>query len=84
MNNWASVKDGLPEVDVYVLIRQKYVKETMIARISQWGEWIEQAECLQVYGDASWDSVVCKVSSVDDYDSVTHWMPLPPPPAQEQ
>ncbi len=80
MSEWISVKDGLPEVDEYVLIRQKYAKETMLARISQWGEWIEQHEALQVYGDATWDSVISLVSNTDGYDAVTHWMPLPDAP----
>ena len=80
MSEWIKCSERLPAIDQTVLVKQKYTAELMIARIARWGEWVEQCESLQVYGDATWDTQICKNTEADSYDSVTHWMPLPQPP----
>lgn len=80
MSEWIKCSERLPEVDEYVLIRQRYTRDTMISRIAQWGYWVEQCENLVVNGDATASLDICMVKSPSEYERVTHWMPLPQPP----
>lgn len=80
MSEWISVDDRLPNNLHPVLIKQIYEDEILIGYINNHGEWIEQCNNIQVYGDAYCERVIAKVFDEEDYLKVTHWMPLPQPP----
>ena len=79
MSEWISVGDRLPEHLKPVLIRQKWMDETMLAMLnSNKGKlfWTEVCENHVCNGDAWCDFEVDERCNMP----VTHWMPLPTPP----
>jgi hypothetical protein len=67
-NDWISVKDRLPEVNVDVIVFNKHRQRFMSHFVGMNTEWLSNKPC------AVW---------VDDrgaYSDITHWMPLPEPP----
>ncbi len=66
MSEWISVKDKLPAPhDAVLVFEDDAWKNQYTAYITERGCWICFCEC--------WDG--------SELNNVTHWMPLPPPPA---
>ena len=71
MNEWISVKDRLPEINVDVLVFDKNISLKYVAKIIE---------------DENSNGILCKFFIPFPYDvdfshgNVTHWMPLPEPP----
>ena len=70
---WISVEDRLPKINTPVLVRVAYQPETVIASVDSDKLWSEQAEYVEVHGDAY-------ATHRLDYCDISHWMPLPDPP----
>ena len=73
MNNWISVKDKLPNKEDYYLayIRDNRGKTRMeMVKLYKW------ANCFE------W-SVHYMNSRWKDFNTITHWMPMPEPPQGE-
>lgn len=69
MNDWISVKDRLPDIWESVLVFNiDLPEEILLAHLSELGIWHCSCNCF----DGS------------SPDNVTHWMPLPEPPKEEQ
>ena len=69
MSNWISVKDGLPEKNMDVLIYRG----------------VHIGNLINVYtylGNNEWEDEYGYWSRTDD-EGITHWMPLPEPPGEE-
>lgn len=86
MSQWISVKDRLPEPYDFVLVfaDNKGINEPKpmsIARIEinneNW-EFVNRSPLMPNYG------VYMDIEHDMDSDDVTHWMPLPEPPKEEQ
>lgn len=78
MAEWISVKDRLPEENTPVLI------------CTQWGDvWMASyySECRivqKLFSPAHWDVETLRGGGIDfKATEVTHWMPLPEPPGEE-
>jgi hypothetical protein len=72
---WISVNERLPEAGVRVLV---YVRDFPLLPI-QTDEWNEQREA-----PVEWSSATISVGfgwDEHEFDEVSHWMPLPDPPA---
>lgn len=90
MSEWISVKDRLPEVEDDVLVR--------VREIETYGRHNERKKTYNwffvgYYDGTEWLTVYChgceylyKVNESDPrcVHEVTHWMPLPEPPEEEQ
>lgn len=70
MDNWISCKDGLPKANRIVLICAKYVNHEPMVCVS----------CLTKAG--KW--VILEIGDAYPDGVVTHWMPLPEPPKEEE
>lgn len=73
MSEWISVKDRLPEEDVSVLV------------FGSSGLFIGSYDYGNKYMESYWSSEKYKhIECTEDYEPVTHWMPLPQPPKDLQ
>ena len=66
---WISVKDRLPEIGITSVYGSDWV-------IAFDGENTYMSKCIQLKTNQFWKEVYTDVPL-----SVTHWMPLPPPPS---
>ena len=73
MNEWISVEDRLPEVNVDVLVYSRDRKSVfMTHRLDEYYEKSEDYENKFAWNDQG------------IFNSITHWMSLPNPPTKEQ
>lgn len=73
--DWISVEDALPELGAEVLVycpRKECRKVTALARFIRY----EGSQ------DFYWDNDYPGKGNMHLAESVTHWMPLPPPPSR--
>lgn len=66
MSNWIRCSDSMPEICIDVLIRVINPPDTLMAYLSNSGEFCYDRDC-------EGEEVTCKA---------THWMPLPDPPIE--
>lgn len=79
MSEWISVKDRLPEEGTQVLTYDSGSKNGAFEYRLDYIVLIWQEEGLTDVPNPIW---ACGL--VDDYNKVTHWMPLPSPPKNEE
>jgi len=74
--SWISVKDKLPEGDETVILFGR--------RMLQRGFFVEPGHRSEGYMDVwvscEWDGC----GGYEEFEEVTHWMPLPEPPKEEE
>lgn len=66
---WISVKEKVPELGLHVLTYGIYTKDLIVA-------WLD--DCDEFLGMYDW------VNEHQSLDQVTHWMPLPEPPKEDE
>lgn len=66
---WISVEERLPELGLHVLTYGIYTKDLIVA-------WLD--DCDEFLGVYDW------VNEHQSLDQVTHWMPLPEPPKENE
>lgn len=72
MENWISVNDRLPEDDDRVLVWENKTYQRVLPP--------EYGYCIFAHYDGKWlDENMSDYNNNSDW-TVTHWMPLPPPP----
>lgn len=80
MNEWISVKDRLPEKDGNYLCYLEcgaVCEAAFDSTIASEGEEFPFGEWVAVYNS---DTLGFTDSYWEEYDAITHWMPLPEPP----
>lgn len=80
MNEWISVKDRLPEKDGNYLCYLEcgaVCEAAFDSTIASEGEEFPFGEWVGVYNS---DTLGFTDSYWEEYDAITHWMPLPDPP----
>lgn len=81
MNEWISVEDRLPEVDCsavnYGRKFQKSIRVLCACKQKSGKVMVKEGYC-EVYKDTAYWKIPGSI------DSVTHWMPLPPPPIEKE
>jgi len=76
--NWISVKDELPEDDISVLVYHAYDDHITVGFFEKDNvHYYIESDGSIFYMDTGWETEIPWAQKGD----VTHWMPLPEPPA---
>lgn len=77
---WISLKDEMPEIEVFVLVAAKSgIHKAKREEIEDYSKYANNGTSIEWTGE---ECSCCPI--IDDYSGITHWTPLPDKPKDDE